>query len=78
LTGKIDPATEIEKCFDMTPKQRLIGFCICAAFGWIITFMSLSSYHKVSEGEATPVALSYSLGSLIEILAVMFLWGPKK
>ena len=77
-------SSELEEICDFCPKlsykQRIIGFCVCCGFGYILSFagtMILVSGGPNSETIRSFAAL-YIIGNFIAIAATLFLIGPKK
>merc|ERR1712086_731095 len=59
--------SEMDEMCSLTYKQRLIGFAICAAIGFMISFGSFLRFAK-----------AYSLGNIVPLCATGFLVGPCK
>ena len=58
--------------------QRLIGFVICYAAGYMITFSSFHYFVRVVEGHPMPFVVSYTFGNVLSLLSSMFLCGPNR
>lgn len=65
-------------CPDLTWQQRLIGCATCVAVGLLLSFGALGRVFALIKGNPTPFVITYSLGSVINILGSCFLTGPKK
>ena len=66
-------------CPKLTYKQRIIGFAICAGFGWILSFvgaiMLLGS--GINQDSIRVFILLYVMGNIIALIATGFLISPK-
>merc|ERR1711934_1332518 len=67
-----------ECCPGLTWTQRITGFIILAAIGYLITFGSFARLGKCLHGNCVPFACMYSFGNLIALGATCFLVGPTK
>jgi len=70
--------SEMDEMCSLTYKQRLIGFAICAAIGFMISFGSFLRFAKALGGNPVPFAKAYSLGNIVSLCATGFLVGPCK
>jgi len=61
----------------LSKKQRMRGFFICFAVGWIITVCSLFTLPGLALGKPAPFAVMYTIGNIVALSATFFLWGPK-
>jgi len=59
-----------------SPVQRMIGFAVCASFGFLISFGSFFRFAKAMAGQPAPFAVNYSLGNIIALCSTGFLVGP--
>merc|ERR1712086_1175365 len=67
--------SEMDEMCSLTYKQRLIGFAICAAIGFMISFGSFLRFAKALGGNPVPFAKAYSLGNIVSLCATGFLVG---
>jgi len=67
---------EIEEMCSLTMQQRMIGFAVCASFGFLISFGSFFRFAKAMAGQPAPFAVNYSLGNIIALCSTGFLVGP--
>jgi len=61
----------------LSKKNRMRGFLICFAVGWIITVCALFTLPGVVLGNPAPFAIMYTIGNIVALSATFFLWGPK-
>ncbi|CAM9868208.1 unnamed protein product [Ectocarpus sp. 4 AP-2014] len=64
-----------EICPSLTFQQRVGGFVVCLALGYLLSFLSTV---MLWSGDLSSFALIYCLGSLIAIGATSFLIGPRR
>eukprot|EP00730_Choanoeca_flexa_P014336 TRINITY_DN6235_c0_g1_i2.p1 TRINITY_DN6235_c0_g1~~TRINITY_DN6235_c0_g1_i2.p1 ORF type:complete len:177 (+),score=16.16 TRINITY_DN6235_c0_g1_i2:202-732(+) len=57
----------------LTRKQRLYGFAICFALGFVI---SIVGSIFIATGKTIPFAVCYSIGTVLSLSSSLFLWGP--
>ena len=70
-------ATDNDKCFSLTKKQRLYGFGICFCLGYVISFMStLTILGGGITKNAVKFGVLYSIGNVVSLSASGFLVGP--
>ena len=66
-------------CPNLTYTQRVIGFCICAGCGYLMSFIgTLTLIGGFSEKNVATFAVLYVTGNIIALCATGFLIGPKK
>jgi hypothetical protein len=65
-------------CPTLTFQQRLIGFASSFGLGYLIAFMSFRFFIRLVEGHPLPFALNYTFGHVLQLLASMFLCGPRR
>lgn len=58
--------------------QRLYGFCICFAIGFVLSVMSTFFIPGIIRGDPGPFATTYTLGNLCAIGSSAFLMGPMR
>ena len=91
LTFSREPSDDVEEqedsswteelsnyCPTLTFQQRLIGFASSFGLGWLIGFMSFRFFIRLVEGNPLPFAINYTFGHILQLLASMFLCGPKR
>lgn len=69
-----------EECPKLSFKQRIMGFCACCAFGYVLSFIGtivLFGPGKTSDKIRNFAAL-YIVGNFIAIAATLFLIGPRR
>lgn len=64
---------QMDECFTLTWKQRLIGFGVCVGLGLLLTIVSLPFLWTLS---VTRFAILYCFGSILSIISTCFLMGP--
>ena len=58
-----------ESCFpSLSLKERLIGFFICFALGFVIQFLSMSSLVGFFLGKTSKFAFLFTFGNIISLL----------
>eukprot|EP00045_Choanoeca_perplexa_P000307 m.13725 g.13725 ORF g.13725 m.13725 type:complete len:177 (-) comp10212_c0_seq1:69-599(-) len=57
----------------LTRKQRLYGFGMCFAAGFILSMVGTIF---IGFGKIPPFAVCYSLGTVLSLCSSLFLWGP--
>lgn len=67
-----------ELCPSLTYQQRMIGFVILAAAGYLMAFGSFFRIAKCMTGNCVPFAMTFSLGSLVSLASTLFLMGPMR
>ncbi|EEC51277.1 predicted protein [Phaeodactylum tricornutum CCAP 1055/1] len=67
-----------EYCPTLTFQQRLIGFAVCFGMGYVMSFFSFRFFIKLIEGHPLPFAFNYTAGQIMQLLASVFLCGPKR
>jgi hypothetical protein len=77
VPGFNEPSAFEKCCPKLTFKQRLIGFCSCAGFGYLLSLIGTLTLI----GGATPenlrtFAILYVMGNIIALVATGFLLGP--
>jgi len=60
----------------LSKKQRLRGFLVCFAVGWILMACSLITIPGLALGKPAPFAVLYTIGNIVALSATFFLWGP--
>lgn len=65
-------------CPTLTFQQRLIGFASSFGLGYLIAFFSFRFFIRLVEGNPLPFAINYTFGHILQLLASMFLCGPKR
>ena len=65
-------------CPTLTFQQRLIGFACSFGLGYLIAFFSFRFFIRLVEGNPLPFAINYTFGHILQLLASMFLCGPKR
>lgn len=65
-------------CPTLTFQQRLIGFACSFGLGYLIAFMSFRFFLRLVGGNPLPFAINYTSGHVLQLLASMFLCGPKR
>ena len=65
-------------CPTLTFQQRLIGFACSFGFGYLIAFFSFRFFIRLVEGNPLPFAINYTSGHILQLMASMFLCGPKR
>ncbi|EAR94704.1 vesicle transporter SFT2B (macronuclear) [Tetrahymena thermophila SB210] len=63
-------------CPKLSYKQRLIGFIVCSAIGWIISILAMGVFFSRNKDIAF-FAVLYTLGNIVCIMGTCFLSGPK-
>ena len=58
-----------EYCPTLTFKQRLIGFVVCAGFGYLLAFGSFFRVAACLAGNCVPFATTYSVGNIVALCA---------
>lgn len=70
---------EMEEEFDemcgLTRTQRLYGFGICFALGWLVSFLACFALPQIGSNPAK-FALLYTLGNIIALCSTCCMWGP--
>ncbi|KAJ8601075.1 hypothetical protein CTAYLR_009730 [Chrysophaeum taylorii] len=81
-TSQSEPSfeEECEGCPQLSYQQRIIGFCVCCGFGYLLSF--IGTMLLVSGGPTSDTirdfAALYIFGNFIAIAATLFLIGPRK
>jgi len=75
-SGMLDEVSEI--CPKLTYHQRIMGFGITFACGYLMTFMSFRLFIKLVEGNPAPFVFLYTSGNVMSLASSMFLSGPKR
>ena len=65
-------------CPTLTFQQRLIGFACSFGLGYLIAFFSFRFFIRLVEGNPLPFAINYTSGHILQLMASMFLCGPKR
>lgn len=65
-------------CPTLTFQQRLIGFACSFGMGYLIAFFSFRFFIRLVEGNPVPFAVNYTTGHVLQLLASMFLCGPRR
>ena len=91
LTFQREPADDAEEqedsswteelstyCPTLTFQQRLIGFFSSFGLGYLIAFFSFRFFIRLVEGNPVPFAVNYSFGHILQLMASMFLCGPRR
>merc|ERR1711916_374356 len=83
LMGEDQPKTLEEEvcsmCPSLTYQQRVIGFCICFGFGYLLSFMgTLTLIGGINDKNIRNFAVLYILGNIIALTATGFLVGPRQ
>uniref|UniRef100_A0A7S3P7U2 Vesicle transport protein n=2 Tax=Amphora coffeiformis TaxID=265554 RepID=A0A7S3P7U2_9STRA len=65
-------------CPTLTFQQRLIGFFSSFGLGYLIAFFSFRFFIRLVEGNPLPFAINYTFGHILQLLASMFLCGPRR
>ncbi|CAG8527568.1 3897_t:CDS:2 [Funneliformis mosseae] len=73
--GTMDETSPFDDCFKLSKKQRLYGFGICFALGFIISILSTLS---LLTSNITGFAILYTIGNVISLMSTGFLVGFKK
>lgn len=55
--------------------QRLLGFSVCFALGWLVSLISLIAIPQIAV-RPEKFALTYTLGNMISLCSTAFLYGP--
>ena len=64
-------------CPDLTYKQRLIGFAVCSALGYVIsTVGTLTLFGGFTNENIQTFAVLYVIGNIISIISSGFVSGP--
>jgi len=65
-------------CPTLTFQQRLIGFFSSFGLGYLIAFFSFRFFIRLVEGNPLPFAINYTFGHILQLMASMFLCGPRR
>ena len=69
-----------EGCPKLTYQQRIVGFCVCCGFGYLLSFMGtmLLAANGPDADTIRNFAALYIIGNFIAIGATGFLIGPAR
>ena len=60
----------------MTIRDRLIGFSVCMAVGYLFSAQSIVKFVKLLAGNPAPFVLTFTIGNIIVMSSSCFLIGP--
>ncbi len=63
---------------ELTFKERLVGFIICLAFGFLISVSAFGALTELMLGHPLRFAVLYSLGNLTSLCSTLFLVGIRQ
>jgi len=67
---------QLDDCFSLSMKNRLIGFAVCAGIGLAISIISCFFIPALVTGNPAPFAILYTFGNIFMMSSTIFLVGP--
>ncbi len=69
---------DVDSAITLSHTERLYGFLICFALGWLLSFASVGQVSLLVLGRPNNFAVLYSSGNVVSLCSTMFLFGPWK